>query len=324
MRGDVCKETELVTKFGEWFSPNVWLDTTRSSETEIVPSLNGSPPVGVRLLIAATLSLNAHWRLIVRAPSARIVAIFTPSDFEGPDHIRWTGILDVPQISAELLGSQPGDKIEFRSGVALSASNAETRLFSIQADRPNWKPLYDSTIPPSQRRSGDAVGILVRNDESVVGDGATAHFVRTYSCCSGVMVSRNIFMTNWHCGLAPDGGNNGVWSDRVRTHTIIDLGWNSEGNQRLQYNVIGCWMLIKISITHCWKWRLWRGPAEASLARRWFPFRWINRTIMTFSILFTMRNVCRRASARPIAGSSAQITVAGRKARLHPRRSGQT
>lgn len=235
--GAMCKPTELVTKFGERFSPSVQLDSTTLRAQNVVPSLIEKDVIAVRLLIAATLSANAHWRLVLRAPSKRTVAVLTPADFSPGASSRWTGLLDTFQVSAELSGAQSGDKLEFRAGVAEPRAGAGSRLFSIQGNKPNWKPLYspDTSAMPVIRAAGNAVGIFVANDESFVNN----QIVSSNSCCTGVMVARDVFMTNWHCGskTGDPSKDRSYWDQQYRTHAIVDLGWTSDGNRRLQYNV---------------------------------------------------------------------------------------
>jgi hypothetical protein len=46
-------------------------------------------------------------------------------------------------------------------------------------------------------------------------------------CCSGVMLSSDVMLTNWHCGGSRelDMGDDEYWRSDVCENTIVDLGW---------------------------------------------------------------------------------------------------
>ena len=110
-------------------------------------------------------------------------------------------------------------RILVTDAVALPAkTEGNVRYFSVQNENnPTWTDLYSG--PPSvAQRIGDAVG-MVYSVKEIVSSGARASW-----CCSGVMISRDLFLTNWHCGGVSGSGE--YWDGITCGNTLVDLSWD--------------------------------------------------------------------------------------------------
>jgi hypothetical protein len=233
-----CRRGESVTSFGRAFQPAVTIDATDWSQPVPVEAA-GFTPVGVRLLLAVSPDArDRDWSLVVRDPAYRVLASFGPADFaDGEGRLtrkRWTGRLPAAKVQVELLHSGTSDvEVRVEEGVASPPAGAsDVRLFSSQTPgQPNWRPLYEggSLI---QRRTGDVTGMLVTGQTAAPGAPSAPAW-----CCTGVMVARDLFLTNWHCGAAPPTDHTSYWNERVAGRSLIDLGWD-DGTVSRQYNAV--------------------------------------------------------------------------------------
>jgi hypothetical protein len=143
---------------------------------------------------------------------------------------RWTGRLPTSAIHAELVAPQTSKvTIEILEGLSLPKESGDVHLFSIRGDTPNWTPLYASG-DSNAIHAGDAEGMLV--SAAILDDGQKQSW-----CCSGVMVTPNLFLTNWHCGGTSPMPESAYWNTDVCANSLIDLGWD-EGPVRRQYNCV--------------------------------------------------------------------------------------
>lgn len=228
-----CAAGESVTAFGEWFSPDVRLDAQTRIARQLVPQL-GAATVAVRLQIAATSPSGARWTLVLREPKLRILAILSEQDFaRGGASAQWTGRLESPQVSAELVGGGPGVRIAFVAGMALPRNSEGVNVFSSQvAGRPNWADPYEERTEILYRQAAEAVGMMVTGAQTLDAQGIPR---KGTWCCSGAMLTPDIYITNWHCGGAKGVPDEAYWNDQVCANTVLDLGWHSGVPARRQY-----------------------------------------------------------------------------------------
>jgi hypothetical protein len=232
-----CKSPEMTTIFGERSEPSIVL----SADNQTTPVLSGQSLRNVsyvRLLFSASASPQDEWQLIAYDKVFHVVAHLTANDFHdrtgsGAETQRWTGLLP-GDLTLELVAQRGNARVNLAAMIAFPKASPDTRFFSVKGDVPDWKDLY-STQDDTEERAGAAVGMLV---SGMLDPGTGAY---SSWCCSGVMVSRDIFLTNWHCGSLPNLSANDFWADDVCANTVIDLAWDdrsASGNQaaRQQYS----------------------------------------------------------------------------------------
>jgi hypothetical protein len=231
-----CRAPEAVTAFGEWFDPSVILDASPIAWTQVIdPAIPGFQASALKLLFGSITGTDHHWALVVRDEDYRVLASFGAKDFQDSNGElsgkRWTGRLPASKVRVDLLASPSSDaRIQILAGIALPQESSNQRLFSVQGQQPQWIGLYSkdsANVRP--KRAGDAVGMLVSGHWN-------AHTGKKDSwCCSGVMISRDIMLTNWHCGGAVGMPERSYWDSDVCENTLVDLGWD-DGVVSRQYN----------------------------------------------------------------------------------------
>jgi Trypsin-like peptidase domain len=218
-----CTSRELVTSFGTWYSPNLTLDAQIWS-SRLTPAPTNFEPTSYRFSISVRPTvIDRNWNVVFRDDAMRVLATMGPEDFTDADGKmvvpRWTGRLASPSVIVDLLAHGTSDvAIDIAQGIAYPHESSDARLFSIQGPTPSWHPLYSGTGDQIPKRAGDAVGMLVSAADDPGG--------KTESwCCSGVMVARDLMLTNWHCGghNIPDSA---YWNKSVVANTLIDLSWD--------------------------------------------------------------------------------------------------
>ncbi|MFS0736859.1 serine protease [Sphingomonas sp. 1P06PA] len=227
-----CSKGESVTSFGEWFSPAVTLDVATRSARKLVPDAAAANAVGVRLQIRVTAPAGQRWSLILRDPALRVLAILDERDFAGEGSAtQWTGRLESPQVGAELVGGGAGLRAAFVAGMALPRNSAGVNVFSAQSATPNWVDPY--TRPEIiYRKAAEAVGMLVTGAQQIDEQGIPR---KQSWCCSGAMLTSDIYITNWHCGGAKGIPDAAYWNQDICANTVLDLGWHEQTAARRQY-----------------------------------------------------------------------------------------
>lgn len=194
----------------------------------IIPAIEGPEPASVRLQVEARPSHGADWTLQIRDSKLRLVASIRARDFLDDDASTiWTGRLEVPQVGAELVRATPNEVVRIRKAIVYDQVGAGGKLFSTQSAQPNWSDLHPNS-PIDRIREGDSVGMMV-------GGGFDPQLRRTSWCCSGIMLTPTLYLTNWHCG-----GSEGIvrfWGDEACAATLIDLAWDA-GSRNRQYRCI--------------------------------------------------------------------------------------
>jgi Trypsin-like peptidase domain len=211
-----------VTEFGHWFTPNI----PALSNSHLSDTIEQIDSAAMKFLIEVDPGTTREWNVVLRDSDFRNLASMGPRDFPG-DHppARWTGLLRANQILVDLIAAPESNiRIRFSHAIAFPA-NSTGRLFSIVNPSHPWQELYKQTFILA-KRAGDAVGMIA---------GAYNNGQKSASwCCSGVMISADLMLTNWHCGGSPDlaMADDTYWSDEVCANSVIDLNWAKDASSR--------------------------------------------------------------------------------------------
>jgi hypothetical protein len=209
-----------VTEFGRWFLPNM-TNITESHRTDSIEAPDsGSGISAIKLLIGVVPGTSRDWNLVIRDSDFRVLASAGPRDFPADTpSSRWTSIFRANRVIIDLIAPDTTDvRVSVAEGIAFPA-NSKGRLFSIVNPAHPWQELYNENHWTAAKRAGDAVGILI-------GSYGTAP-ANTSWCCTGVMISADILLTNWHCGGSTDiqMSDDDYWSNEVCSSMIVDLNW---------------------------------------------------------------------------------------------------
>ncbi len=230
IRGEQCgSERVLSTNFGRSVPVDLSLDVNLTRTMSVLSSGNGTPK-SIRLAIRAQPVTGSDWTLRLRDSGLRLLSSMSAADFAATPNGRiWTGRFDVSQVAAELVGARPGESVMIESAILYDDAAQGGSLFSTAVEGvPNWQPL-SSMQSWREAQAGDAVGMMVGS--TVDAAGAAVSW-----CCSGVMLTAELYLTNWHCGgNAPSPGAL-LWDTDIREATLIDLAWDG-GSRNRQYRV---------------------------------------------------------------------------------------
>lgn len=229
-----CEKREETTTFGKWLAPNFSIQSESNDPFwPYSPGYIGFEPASMRLLLRLERATTRQWVLTLRDHNYRVLASLGPSDFEELSSgravsQRWTTLLANGEVLFNLhLYGQGNVELKVVSGIAYPAQAEGVRLFSTQSSTPNWQSLYQSNFERA-KQVGNVVGMLVTGAEGGAG--------KSSWCCSGVLVSPTLFLTNWHCGGSAGIVEDDVWHSDVCQNALVDMAWD-DGAHRRQF---GC------------------------------------------------------------------------------------
>jgi V8-like Glu-specific endopeptidase len=178
----------------------------------------------------------ANWSLTIRDQDQRVQQILGPADFAGVgQHGVWTRFLKARSVVFDL--HAPPDvavSLTLVEVIVLPEGSGEIR-YSWKGPTADYKELYSYTgaDKDSVRRSGDRVAFLVGWDVTEVA--GTSRSVNW--CCSGVLLTKDLMLTNWHCGGQTSARPNEMWRDsaidgRTCDQVLINLAWDDGSASR--------------------------------------------------------------------------------------------
>lgn len=225
-----CSTTEMGNaSFGAPVEVGVTLNASQSDVRKLLSSSDvEAKPDAIRFKVSFEDAEDADWMLEFRDEGLRLLDRIEAKDFEDDASI-WTGRFNAGQASAHLLGASGTTSIEIEEAITYR-QDATGELFSVLEGTPRWQSLHgNEDEPPMGRlnfaRTGDSVGMMVASGSNRMG--------QTESwCCSGVMLTPTIYLTNWHCGGNKGFSQNRYWGSNVNESVLIDLGWDGGARNR--------------------------------------------------------------------------------------------
>lgn len=220
-----CIATEALTAYGTRFDPALEL-----SSSDRVQTPSAGIPAKQAAFVKVKLVLSADdprpWRVTLYDRQFHVVANFTPEDFRSaPDGVRWTGILPGDATAVLTSANDSPVTVGITGVVHYPERSADTRYFSTQKATPAWDDLH-ATSDRLAQRAGAAVGMIYGSADTPAG--ATVNW-----CCTGVMVSPDVMLTNHHCGAA---STVPAWSAQVCENMVVDLARDDRPDVRQQYS----------------------------------------------------------------------------------------
>lgn len=226
-----CEETKSVTEFGRAISKPISIHGTDSVPVKItIHEDTGFKAKYIRSLIEVG---GSPWTLSVRDENFRPIQTITDKDVQRKNgDLNWmfwtsrvygnTALLDFSAPSSVRLGI---------SHYILMPEKLENTFYSIaNPDNSKIRGLYDTSTSRSSneeialRRLGDSVAMLVFTYDHISW------------CCTGIMVARDLLMTNWHCGGQSKGE---AWKDsQIWKNMIVDVSWDGDDKSR-EYDATG-------------------------------------------------------------------------------------
>jgi len=217
-----CGEGGLVTIIG---TREHFTDNFSASKRRITVRRSGVRYLRARLALVSPK--NCTWSIIVRDEKLRVVQSFGPSDFSG-SVMRWTTRVAGEAMMFDLQACSNGAIPSVGVDEILKMPNEASQTFYSVQD-PNNKqffPLYSFDEASNLQPLGDSVGFLM----SSLGSESWG--------CSGVMITDDLFLTNWHCGRPPSDTagvtvpfqpQDQTWKEEIARDTLIDISWDDDG-----------------------------------------------------------------------------------------------
>lgn len=218
----------------------------------IVPVKNGTGP----------------WSLVLRDAAYTPIETLGPTDFADVSSAGlWTARLYTSQVTFDLYVNGTSTDVELMVEDALvmpEKVSKQAARYSWQGLTAAYKSLYQTDFTEDDqtkiRRLGDRIGFfmgLERRDSPVAatpGPGVQQSGTTVSWCCSGVMLTSSLFLTNWHCG-APPNAQSRVWrkgqlAGNTCDLSMVDLSWDDDSvsldsrcevmthNKRLDYAIL--------------------------------------------------------------------------------------
>ncbi|MGQ0671406.1 MAG: trypsin-like serine peptidase [Hyphomicrobium sp.] len=178
------------------------------------------------------------WHLAIRDQNQRVLTVLGPQDFAqtGSGGL-WTGRLVAEAITLDLYipDNEPVEVEITVDEVILMPENVSKAVarYSWKGGSASYESLYEGKkftanedTKTRVRTDGDRVGFLV-------GIGRTDLDTTLSWCCSGIMLTEDIYLTNWHCGGSLEHmSETRIWKNEICSTTIVDLSWDEDQSGR--------------------------------------------------------------------------------------------
>jgi hypothetical protein len=213
-----CKTSEATTEFGKWFDPAITLTSNETSPVE-----SGFQNIGsLKLFFELKAGPKEGFSVVIRNLELHVLATFGPEDMQtAADTSRlstWTVRLMAPKVFVELVAPDTsGVTLSITTGIAYPPESEGVHLFSTQDTTPNWHSVSEDG------------SVYVRKSAAFVGMLSSATYdkqgIKRSWCCSGAMIGKDLFVTNWHCGGALGMAAASYWKSDICRNSVVDLGW---------------------------------------------------------------------------------------------------
>lgn len=222
-------QVEYKAHLGERYSDAAWL---MPHEVTGIPGRLSVADVGkqvrnFRVRLEHVAGGPKHWQLTVADPkTGQAWQHFGPEDFQNTEFVwsrRFPGDSALFQLQAPS-GAQ--NFLRRTQYIRVRSDGVGLPYYSVQQPgSERWQPLFCAAgaaqcegLDWDLRRLGDGVGFAVFS------------YAQKVWSCTGFLVSRSLFITNWHCGGSADLDSEWYWNDDVLRSLIIDFSWDGDGN----------------------------------------------------------------------------------------------
>lgn len=167
------------------------------------------------------------WTVTLRDEQQRVLQVLRPSHFtsEAATTGVWTRFVKASAVTFDVF-AEPGAVVALIAKEAIVLSDkAYIPRYSWLGPTAAYVPLYSfrHTDFETVRRAGDRVAFIVGRDEAEM-NGA---FRGVSWCCSGILLTDTLLLTNWHCGGRSMARPDEMWRDdsdgRICDSLLIDM-----------------------------------------------------------------------------------------------------
>lgn len=227
----VCVADELpkTTEFGVVFTPFVTTLSKSSNRIQIDAPDLGVHPRYYRLRFQVKNPDATPWTITIRSPGGQMLSTFDQTDERcQTDAGCWTVRLgsSLPTVRFET----PSDnaKAEVVTGLYMPEQAKQTFYSPMQGSRDELISalnLTDDDEKSAMQDKAENLGMFIGSGPNKDGD-------RVNWCCSGVRLTGDLFMTNWHCGAAEGQSDSAYWNTSSAFNScqasLVDLSWDQD------------------------------------------------------------------------------------------------
>lgn len=229
----VCSQSTAqeyrITDFGSHFVPiDANLSKSRS-RTDILGAPHDARPRYYRLRIQVTNPHQERWTIAIRSENGRIISEFDQSAVTCQSDAgcwtkRLTSELPIVQLSTH------SDEIRAEIVEALYMPEEIENTYYSWIEGSEDKLL--SNIQISNQDERNALQMLADNLGMYIGTGKGPEGTMRNWCCSGTRLTRDLFMTNWHCGAIKGMPDEAYWNGNSCSAAIVDMSWDGDEEGR--------------------------------------------------------------------------------------------
>jgi V8-like Glu-specific endopeptidase len=225
----LADEASQTTEFGVVFHPSrIELSKARSRQTVDKKDFNVSPRY-YRLLFVVDNPEGAPWTVTIRSPDGQLLSTFDQSDERCQTKAGcWTIRLGskLPVIRFDT----PSDTTVAKVPTALYMPEKVAKTFYSPMQGSRDELISALGIADDDERStlqdkAENLGMFIASGPAT--DGSQANW-----CCSGVRLSTDLFMTNWHCGAVKGLPDSAFWNNSGSFNScqasLVDLSWDED------------------------------------------------------------------------------------------------
>lgn len=224
-----AEEEALVTEFGTPFKPLDAVLSKARPRIEIDGRVPGEEPRYYRLRIRVENPDSETWAIVVRSPVGQILTAFDQSEQACESEAGcWTRRLTsrLPVVQVSTLSTVV--RAEVLDGLYMPSKPEKTFYSPMQGSRDE----LITGLSFTNREEKVMMQSLADNLGMLVGSGPKADGELANWCCSGVRLTSDLFMTNWHCGAAPRMPDDAHWRPGICHSGIVDMSWDGDDESR--------------------------------------------------------------------------------------------
>jgi Trypsin-like peptidase domain len=228
-------EEGMVTTFGSVYEPNKLLSRgvprTELDKGEAVRYYR----LHIRIKDNAN---NLPWRILVRSQAGQLLTMFDEKAPGCSDEGCWTRRLPSSKLSVEFHGDNESAKAHIDKAIYMRASVEKSYYSPIEGkgDPEALSSLSQGNADEKDhlRRTGDRLGMFMSSGKFAQ--------TETHWCCSGIRLTRDLFMTNWHCGALNGASETSFWdgagAGAACKNALVDMSWDGDALSR-EYGCVG-------------------------------------------------------------------------------------
>jgi hypothetical protein len=227
---------------GDHWEPNFTLSKGNFSRFLLNPPRPGIVPRHYMVRLLPENAPAAGWSIAIRDANFRLLELMGPADFADSGGAgRWTRRIDAlalpkagstsPIIFDLVDESGAADfRVKIADAVVMPEAAGRTPRYSLQRPgQPGYVELFNTRTVDGfsdarlerTRRTADRVGMLVGRGHDEAGKMVSW-------CCSGVMITPDLYLTNWHCGAADKLPDQAYWHKDRCAETLVDTSWDGD------------------------------------------------------------------------------------------------